>query len=274
MVSQRHIWLSSLTLSNDYMEGKLLASTFQKIFDKYSLEKEQISTLNDALRTLSDLFDGLGFCLSEERDLLSQWRGYAADGQGFSVGFSKEYLNRLAEQQVLDEPRFSLKQVIYDPIAQESALMPTYNEFKTEIDAGKLKFPYPPGLLFHDDVAANERYEQERKQYEEALRTVLVKILGAIGNLYTLKNQAFSEEKEWRLISYLTKSASDRCMYRASGNRLIPYRVFDLKHLDTPSILEVIIGPKNVTPEFVVEKMLDQHGFSQVQVRRSTATYR
>ena len=39
----------------------------------------------------------LGTCFSEERDLLSQWRGYANDGAGFSVTFDKEKLDRYCE---------------------------------------------------------------------------------------------------------------------------------------------------------------------------------
>ncbi|MDP2064189.1 MAG: DUF2971 domain-containing protein, partial [Phaeovulum sp.] len=39
----------------------------------------------------------LGFCLSEESDLLSQWRGYAQDGAGFSVSFSVEKLKHIID---------------------------------------------------------------------------------------------------------------------------------------------------------------------------------
>lgn len=274
MVSQRSVWLSSLTLSNDYMEGKLLASTFESIFRRESLEEEVVSPLRSALARLTELFDGLGFCLSEQGDLLSQWRGYAADGQGFSIGFSGNYLQQLADIREEDRPGFTLNRVIYAPSEQERALLPTYEELKLEIDAGKLKTPRPPGLLWHGDPAAERRYEEEKKAYEQAVRSVLTKIAGSIRNLYTLKNEAFSEEREWRLISFLTKNPYDHCLYRASTNRLIPYRVFELKQLDAPAITEVIIGPKNSTPEYVVEMMLEQNGFAGVKVRRSSATYR
>ena len=33
------------------------------------------------------------FCLSEEKDLLSQWRGYADDGKGIFIGFNGEFLD-------------------------------------------------------------------------------------------------------------------------------------------------------------------------------------
>jgi hypothetical protein len=256
------------------MEGKVMANTFKRIFENDSLDNETVSPLKDTLEKLEDLFDGLGFCLSEKGDLLSQWRGYAVDGQGFSIGFSKEYLELLSGQREPNEPGFTLRKVIYDPLEQESALMPTYNEFKSEIISGKLKFPHSPGLLSLGDPEAGVRYEREKKRYFETLKAATFKMFGAIHNLYTLKNEAFSEEAEWRLISFLTKGSGDQCLYRASANRLIPYRSFDLKVLDVPAITEVIIGPKNTTPEFVVEKMLEQHGFTGAKVRRSLATYR
>ena len=34
-------------------------------------------------------------CFSEEADLLSQWRGYAQDGTGVFIGFSKKVLSTL-----------------------------------------------------------------------------------------------------------------------------------------------------------------------------------
>ncbi|HWN07682.1 MAG TPA: hypothetical protein VNO50_00070, partial [Pyrinomonadaceae bacterium] len=56
-------------------------------------------------------------------------------------------------------------------------------------------------------------------------------------------SSAFREEREWRLISHL---------FRALNERIVPFREFDLLESKNDSIVEVILGPKNVTPNYVI----------------------
>jgi len=70
------------------------------------------------------------------------------------------------------------------------------------------------------------------------------------------------------------KDTEDDCLFRSRNDRLIPYRQYELKKLTSESISEVIIGPKNVTPEIFVEMFLRQNGFNNVKISRSAATYR
>jgi hypothetical protein len=257
------------------MEGKLVGATFKTLFQKNNLDEQRAATVMNALKQLEELIDGLGFCLSEEGDILSQWRGYSQDGHGFSIGFSKEYLEMLPEKKEESENGFSLRQMIYDPKEQENALEPIFSQIMQDIKDGKLDMPYPPTLLTgYGDPTANEKYEKEKNRYLDAIKHMTFKILPTMFHMFTLKNNAFKEEKEWRLISYLLKGHEDKCDFRISGNRLTPYRSFLLKKLDIPVIKEVILGPKNITPEFVVRKFLQQNGFSDVSVIRSSATYR
>jgi hypothetical protein len=101
-ITQSHaLWLSSLSLSNDTMEGKLVARAIARLAERDSLESKGFRLLQRIIVLLELAFDGLGFCLSEKDDLLSQWRGYAADATGVSIGFSKEYLKRLAKKMVV-----------------------------------------------------------------------------------------------------------------------------------------------------------------------------
>lgn len=252
-----------------------MAETFSTLFGKDSLDSSVAEELQEALVDLEELLDGLGFCLSENGDLLSQWRGYAQNGEGFSIGFSKEYLELLAKEKKPWLEDFRLRKVLYKPEEHEAALLPTYNNVKAEIGVGGLKMPVPPGLLtMAADPSASVKYEQARADYLKSFKAVMKNLYGAFPNLFTLKSEAFEEENEWRLISFLTKTENDRCEYRAVSGRLIPYRSYDLMALDVPAIPEVVIGPRNTTPEYVVRKMLEQHGFKSVRIRRSKATYR
>ena len=79
MLESRAIWLSSLSLSNDSMEGKLVADIISEMARNDGLNAFDQQQLRDHLARFDQFFDGFGFCLSEEGDLLSQWRGYADD---------------------------------------------------------------------------------------------------------------------------------------------------------------------------------------------------
>lgn len=257
------------------MEGKLMTETFSRLFENDSLDSSVAVKLQEYLVDLEELLDGLGFCLSANGDLLSQWRGYAQNGEGFSIGFSKEYLELLAKEKKPWLEEFRLRKVLYKPTEHEAALLPTYTNVKAEMGVGGLKMPVPPGLItMAADPLASERYEKARADYFTSLKAVISKLYGAFPNLFTLKSEAFEEEKEWRLISFLTKTDNDRCEYRADAGRLIPYRAYELTALNVTEIPEVVIGPRNTTPEYVVRKILEQHGFANVSIRRSRATYR
>jgi len=94
------------------MEGKLVASTIVRLAKKDSLQQDFIRHIQDVLGIFERITDGLGFCLSENGDLLSQWRGYAGNATGVAIGFSAEYLNFLSEASRAGDKRgFTLKKV-------------------------------------------------------------------------------------------------------------------------------------------------------------------
>jgi hypothetical protein len=57
-------------------------------------------------------------------------------------------------------------------------------------------------------------------------------------------------------------------------DRIIPYQQVELKELTENPIDTVILGPKNLTPEGIVQNMLGKNGFKYVKVIRSEASYR
>lgn len=92
---------------------------------------------------------------------------------------------------------------------------------------------------------------------------------------YSMKPLFFKEENEWRLISYFIKSQDSRVLkYKRSGNKLVPYLDFPSKPLTSTELVEVVLGPKNETPEWIVEKFLKDNGFAETKVRRSGGSYR
>lgn len=270
IISSKSIWLSSLTLSNDAMEGKLVSHTFDILLSQSDIGEIEANEIRKAISFVESVFDGLGFCLSEKSDLLSQWRGYANDGQGFCIGFDKDYLDELSKVKEKGRSGFSIEQVLYEPDEHLNALRLTFEEIKGILDAGKLKKPQFGLLRMPLDGEISKGHEE----YEEILRSIWNKISKTYRNIFVLKNRAFSEEAEWRLISYLEKSSEDHALFRAASNRLIPYRQFELKSLEINPINKIYVGPKNITPDFVIENFLQRNGFEGVEIERSSATYR
>jgi hypothetical protein len=273
IIENRRICLSSLSLSNDSMEGKLVAEILARIAKADGLDHPAIHRLQESVSGLEQVIDGLGFCLSEDGDLLSQWRGYAADATGVSIGFSKDYLEQFAEAsgQVPEKSGFSLQRVEYDPEIQESLIKPTYIEIKKLINEGAFKFPSRRSLL---DVRSDDEVKRDNEKIKRAFSILSMRVLFLFGKLFLLKTNAFREEREWRLISYLVKTGDDICSFRVLNDRIVPFREFKLLESGSGSIVEVILGPKNATPNYVIDSLLKQRGFSNVKILRSKATYR
>jgi len=131
---------------------------------------------------------------SEDGDLLSQWRGYCPPGQGLSLGFPVEMLRERAAAQ-----SFEFAPCIYDPSEQramavdmiEKRLDRQGDEDPTEADGLGLAFAL----------------------HELAAR---------------LKHPAFSEEKEWRLVSKPHVVAIPGLEFREGRSFIVPYRQFAL----------------------------------------------
>ena len=251
------------------MEGRWVRKIFAEICEKDSLNQSHAARLLEMLDKVNDIYEGLGLCLSECGDSLSQWRGYAQDAEGFCVGFSKEGLHALSELfRDSKKPSFELTKVNYDVHAQRKELEPTYREIKNLIEKGAFRFPSLLTLAETED----ERQKDSAKQKQTFL-SVAVHLLTLAPILFRQKNPAFAEEKEWRLISPFGKLTDDDIEFRSAGHRLIPYRPFEFQP-EIGIIKEVILGPKNQTPVDITQIALKKFGYEGVSVRKSEATYR
>ncbi len=272
IISKREIWLSSLSLTNDPMEGKWLHKVFREICADEKLDESTTNRVIEHIAGLNKLIEGLGFSLSEHGDMLSQWRGYASDASGMCIGFSKTYFEELAKSnEAAEKSGFTLIKVEYNAERQKTILRPTYKKVKQFIDEGAFLYGRQQVLL---DPRPKEEFEAENEKRKKAFQELSNHVLILFPNLFKLKNPAFGEEDEWRLISYFAKRGNDECAFRATSDRIIPYRIFDIPPKENGPISEVILGPKNITPKDLIEAFLKQHGYADVKVTPSEATYR
>lgn len=137
IVTTHSIRLSSLSLSNDSMEGKMVAEALSRLAERDKCDQRTITLLQKQFEVYLKDVDGFGFCLSKQRDQLSQWRGYADDATGVAIGFSQEYLELLQAYTCSDsvnDPGFTLEKVVYDQKEHEAKVLPLYEELKKTID--------------------------------------------------------------------------------------------------------------------------------------------
>jgi hypothetical protein len=210
------------------------------------------------VETDKDVLDWLKFvCVasfSTERDLLSQWRAYAGDAGGYSVGFRTETLKNLAKEQdfVLlkceydeERQRFLIKKLIEDSLNEEFNMLKGYAD------------PNRPRTFVVLKTGGD---------FEENL----VKLAPLI------KSTAFREEQEWRLVSI--RGIDVRSMsFRPGRSTITPYYKFSLGDDRLSYLRSVTVGP---TPnielaEKATESLLAHwNALGRVTVLASAVPYR
>lgn len=200
----------------------------------------------------------LASCFSLDGDVLSQWRAYADDGNGYAIGFSAKELLKLPIR----------------PLKVEYNEKKQIKEVKAIIKA-----------LHEIEKEETEKYSGD---FINACSTIAF-------DLASYKNPAFSEEMEVRLVHLLNFEESNGSLKltdnggTAFGKEMKGQEVKFIMTQNAPKayldiaftnggkvnpIKEVIIGPKNFVRTTAISVYLETLGISNVEIKRSTASYR
>ena len=268
------IRLNDISHSNDYMEGKWIEKRITSLLEN-QITHDKISYVIETLKLFHSKYSVFAFCLSSEGDMLGQWRGYADDGHGIAIGFNKKYL-----MEKWTDNGINLSQICYEEKAQEDLLRENDNLDKLITAMENYPFRQPLSLI------SREPTEEEKKQKKEAEVSVTLILLIFMLKSYLIKNPAFREEREQILIKnsfIIEKNDYDRNIdidFRAARDKIIPYISLSLdpdvylKSTKSSIITEVKKGPKNQTPDQIIQDFLKKYHFSEVEITKSTATYR
>lgn len=265
ILESRKIRLSDLTLSNDSLEGQWVREVLKRMKADGAAAHPWIGQAEELVDSVQ--LRALGFCLSENGDLLSQWRGYADQGAGCCVGFRTKELRTIC-----DDFNRRMSKVEYDFGTQRERLDAMFSSLQPQSSVPNL---FPTSQT--DDIA--------RALEQFPTFTKLKAIVSAIQVLFEFKNPAFSEEREWRVAQFanpaislgkkqfgeMSEAFSADTKFRATGNKLVPY--LDVE-IPASAIGIVCIGPKNETPAEVMKAVVTSHGMSHVDIMRSTASFR
>jgi len=271
IITSRSIWLSSLNQSNDKNEGRMISEAVSRLAEKDNLSTEITENLLTAVANLESLFTGFGFCLSQDGDLLSQWRGYAEDGKGVSIGFNRAYLDWIVKSNSAKKFYLSLLKVEYESDKHEQLVYQAYTEMRDLLESEEEFLSDIPSSLSKESEEYTRLTELQGRM---AMLTMLKAAMTAYNEVFLLKHRAFSEEKEWRLLHTDGLTSSSKCNFRAGDDGIIPYKPCKIRNGPYNPITKVILGPRHNTPIEVIENYLIQKGFGGIEVIKSCAPYR
>ncbi|WP_434145181.1 DUF2971 domain-containing protein [Photobacterium leiognathi] len=262
----KKLWLTSATSMNNHQEvhwfKNLFYAKLTEILEHQPLSGEQIELLNSFWSAqVNPISNPHICCFSENGDLLSQWRAYADDAAGMSIGFDSSKLNlneELAVQNIIPDNNIWLNSVIYEHDEQQRIVDELAESFVNAVKA--------------------VTEQQDPIQAQEAQMRLSVVASQCSSYSYIFKNPAFSEEKEVRVISLPMLDNSNKWFgckekpkFRSSGGTIASY--FELEFA-AESVNEVILGPKSKVNKADMDTFLRSNGLGHVEVRLSTASYR
>lgn len=304
ILKSKTIRLSDISKSNDASELALMFPTLHRCILKKYLENPfpfKLSTYSneDAMHELilisesywaqqfeDGSFANFVLCLSEAKDCLSQWRGYADDGKGCCIGFSKDILHQFCDstggvlllkkvQYITQKELNSIVDCLADEILQT---LRTLRKWIVE-------------NMTHDDNISDT---DDLLEYNFS---------GMIEHAFTqslsLKLEHFSEEQEWRI--FLTDQAhkspdlvlgdrkntlgpeifsktlsflNNRIDFGWTSDDLIPFCPLNFDEFSTMPISEIILGPKSKIRNSDINLFLQKYGYPKIDIHSSKITYR
>jgi hypothetical protein len=175
-------------------------------------------------------------CFCEAWDLLSMWRAYAGHGGGYCLGFASSALDNLGND-------IHLRRIIYGEA-----------------------LPNPISVwIKHLAMLLNENFDAA---------SPLLDFIPMLADV--IKHEAFSEEKEWRLI--ITNPGFERMMFRAGVVNIRPYvELSSSMDNEKLPLKEVIYGPilrEEDQPTQIIDWMLQKNGYKDIHIKPCNIPYR
>lgn len=299
IVGRGVLWATEASHLNDSSELRYALDQLEVAWeDEYKKLNELIPAGAGLSTTILNRMHEATFisCLCEEKDLLSQWRGYASPG-GYAIGFDTRILH---ENYVKRSREGILASVSYDAARSEGAA----SRWATDAIA-RWKEEFPGGLGdqirdlagVRDAVAANRdgylkdpdsfmRGVLQKDSVVEALARKLFEFhQQSFGYLAVAaafhKDPSFSAEEEWRLVTRLPvnqQGMSKGVRFRETPHGLTPY--LEIKFQESPSetpISGIIIGPGGdfERRKRALRMLLLSHGYPEtIEIKPSKVPFR
>ena len=308
ILKHKNIRLSDITKSNDVKEMSIF---FPDLFDEmlknydehngfsYKFEYKGKGNrqafglfVNELKKKIEKEFeDGsiatFALCLSEEGDLLSQWRGYADDGKGICLGLNVEEILKFVG--ISSVSGFSLEKVEY--LSKEQI-----DEWVKNVANQMLGIVE---IILGAIEEGNIQYYSAKEFDEDIFNTIYYNILSEVEESIKFKTEGFKEDKEWRFfiknslnkddikgkkitsIGTLGEGArrktskyfADNVEFNIKENDMVPFVSLKFEKFHNNLINQVICGPNNKIREKDLELFLRKYGYRNCKGRKTNITY-
>ncbi|MBQ8298311.1 MAG: DUF2971 domain-containing protein [Clostridia bacterium] len=286
IIKNKSIWLSDISKSNDSLELQWLNKqcgtyvmkswlTYLKELQKEDkLKTEDFKKVDMSKKWIEYMGNETSkcwvFCLSEKKDDLGQWRGYADDGMGLSIGFKADFFE----------------------IAESS-------DKGDAVFFGKVKYSKKEIEKFFEETAGLNTISTNDSS-DDVEEKIFSAIWMTMRNSAFFKSEAFKDEKEWR-IAYsmdMDKLAKGEIPgipndknefsnlvtfggygFSVKNKSLISHIELGIPHMEKV-IPEIYIGPKSpltirdVKMFLISQGMLKDYQDKSIRVHKSEASYR
>lgn len=235
ILEQKKIWATHINYLNDKKE---FIDAVEKLKEKIENLRPEVRTPYDDVPEFLQIMKTMVYvtAFSEDGDQLNQWRGYCANGAGFSIGFNLAKLRQLLKRTT---NTIVLKKCIYNPRIKRQ--------------------------MIDRIIEAAESTSQRREKFS-TLATKMMEIAPYF------KDESFKEEKEWRLALI----GGGENLFREGNTLIIPYVEFDLKDENGNLPVDNIwIGPTSNMEEShaSLQMLLMKHKLS-ASIEKSHIPYR
>lgn len=240
ILGSRAIWSSHSSTFNDPEElqyGKTLIveqleSKKREITDKIILDMiEDLINYTNVYDTI--LYHNYVTCFCENGNLLSQWRGYANLGGGYSLGIllNSDTAYYHQAKNFNESSYMILRKVEYNPNKQNQWI------------SGYIK----KLIVAAESALSSFRRSPQGVPLTWASEAALQSVNILIELIISFKNPAFQEEAEWRLIKVKQADSKPELLHFREGNSgIVPYLQThickDQRKIEFP-ISEIVIGP-------------------------------
>jgi len=308
ILKHKNIRLSDITKSNDVKEMSIF---FPDLFDEmlknydehngfsYKFEYKGKGNrqafglfVNELKKKIEKEFeDGsiatFALCLSEEGDLLSQWRGYADDGKGICLGLNVEEILKFVG--ISSVSGFSLEKVEY--LSKEQI-----DEWVKNVANQMLGIVE---IILGAIEEGNIQYYSAKEFDEDIFNTIYYNILSEVEESIKFKTEGFKEEKEWRFFiknslnkddikgkkitsigtlgegarRKTSKYVADNVEFNIKENDMVPFVSLKFEKFHNYLINQVICGPNNKIREKDLELFLRKYGYRNCKGRKTNITY-
>jgi len=263
IIEHNALWATHIDYLNDaselrYARGLVEAAISQHEKTANSAYAHQVLQQARDMFDVSKTMDVFVSCFCEQGDLLSQWRGYAQAGEGYSIGVDGDLLGR----QIGGGLNFFFGNVVYDRQTQDTTVDDVLFSCVEGVNLLTSGLPAADASSVVDEMC---------RVFRRAIWYPLV----------TFKDATFAEENEWRAIEIMTRSETAmRARFRSTASKVIPYIELDFSSMkpvppyEQPGkipIREVFHGP-TLNPDLsarALRLLLTKHGYSDAEVKGS-----